>query len=43
MLGIFFMCVACALFPIQNSVVKLLTGIYPWQEVVWSGSPRISC
>jgi len=29
------MCVACALFPVQNGVVKLLTGIYPWQEVVW--------
>lgn len=33
--GIFFMCVACALFPIQNAVVKLLTGLYPYQEVVW--------
>ena len=29
------MSVACALFPVQNGVVKLLTGIYPWQEVVW--------
>jgi drug/metabolite transporter (DMT)-like permease len=29
------MCVACALFPVQNAVVKLLTGIYPFQEVVW--------
>jgi len=29
------MCVACALFPVQNGVVKLLTGLYPWQEVVW--------
>jgi drug/metabolite transporter (DMT)-like permease len=34
-LGIFFMCVACALFPFQNAVVKLLTGLYPYQEVVW--------
>jgi len=34
-LGILFMCVACALFPVQNAVVKLLTGIYPFQEVVW--------
>jgi drug/metabolite transporter (DMT)-like permease len=34
--GIFFMCVACALFPIQNAVVKLLTSIYPFQEVVWA-------
>jgi drug/metabolite transporter (DMT)-like permease len=34
-LGIFFMCVACALFPVQNAVVKLLTGLYPYQEVVW--------
>jgi drug/metabolite transporter (DMT)-like permease len=29
------MCVACALFPVQNAVVKLLTGLYPFQEVVW--------
>ncbi|MCW5733110.1 MAG: DMT family transporter [Enhydrobacter sp.] len=29
------MSVACALFPVQNAVVKLLTGIYPFQEVVW--------
>ena len=29
------MCVACALFPVQNGFVKLLTGIYPFQEVVW--------
>ena len=34
-LGIFFMCVACSLFPVQNAVVKLLTGLYPFQEVVW--------
>jgi drug/metabolite transporter (DMT)-like permease len=34
-LGISFMCVACALFPIQNAFVKQLTGIYPFQEVVW--------
>jgi drug/metabolite transporter (DMT)-like permease len=34
-LGIFFMCVACALFPIMNSMVKLLTATYPYQEVVW--------
>lgn len=34
-LGIFFMSVACALFPVQNAVVKLLTGLYPFQEVVW--------
>ena len=35
-LGIFFMCVACALFPVQNAVVKLLTSLYPFQEVVWA-------
>ncbi len=29
------MCVACALFPVQNGIVKLLTGLYPFQEVVW--------
>ena len=35
LLGIFFMLVACALFPIMNSLVKLLTGTYSFQEVVW--------
>lgn len=34
-LGIFFMCLACALFPVMNSMVKLLTATYPYQEVVW--------
>jgi len=34
-LGILFMSIACALFPVQNAFVKLLTGIYPFQEVVW--------
>ncbi len=34
-LGILFMCIACALFPVQNAFVKLLTGIYPFQQVVW--------
>ena len=29
------MCVACALFPVMNSMVKLLTGIYSFEEVVW--------
>lgn len=29
------MCVACALFPVMNAMVKRLTGIYPYQEVVW--------
>lgn len=30
------MCVACALFPIMNGLVKLLTATYPFQEVVWA-------
>ncbi len=34
-LGIFYMSVACALFPVMNSMVKLLTGIYSFEEVVW--------
>jgi drug/metabolite transporter (DMT)-like permease len=29
------MSVACALFPVMNSMVKLLTGIYSFEEVVW--------
>jgi drug/metabolite transporter (DMT)-like permease len=34
-LGIFYMCVACSLFPVMNSMVKFLTGIYSFEEVVW--------
>jgi drug/metabolite transporter (DMT)-like permease len=34
-LGIFYMSVACAMFPVMNSMVKLLTGIYSFEEVVW--------
>jgi drug/metabolite transporter (DMT)-like permease len=34
-LGIFYMCIACALFPVMNSMVKLLTATYSFQEVVW--------
>jgi drug/metabolite transporter (DMT)-like permease len=34
-LGILFMCIACAMFPVQNAVVKMLTSLYPFQEVVW--------
>ena len=34
-LGIFYMCVACALFPVMNGMVKFLTATYPFQEVVW--------
>jgi drug/metabolite transporter (DMT)-like permease len=29
------MCVACAMFPVMNSLVKLLTAVYPFEEVVW--------
>ena len=36
MLGIFFMCVACSLFPIMNGVVKLLAQTYDFQQIVWA-------
>jgi drug/metabolite transporter (DMT)-like permease len=36
MLGILFMCVACALFPVMNGLVKLLTQTYPFEQVVWA-------
>lgn len=30
------MCIACALFPIMNGMVKLLTATYPSEQVVWA-------
>ena len=36
LLGMLFMCVACALFPIMNGFVKLLAGdLRPCQQIVW--------
>ena len=36
MLGIFFMCLACSLFPIMNGLVKLLAQTYDFQQIVWA-------
>ncbi len=33
--GVFFMCAACALFPIMNGIVKLLAASYDAQQIVW--------
>ena len=35
LLGVLFMCTACALFPIMNGLVKLLAATYDPQEIVW--------
>ena len=35
LLGVLFMCAACALFPIMNGIVKLLTATYDPREIVW--------
>lgn len=35
LLGVLFMCTACALFPIMNGLVKLLAATYQPQEIVW--------
>ena len=35
LLGVLFMCTACALFPIMNGLVKLLAATYEPQEIVW--------
>ncbi|CAN5699988.1 DMT family transporter [soil metagenome] len=35
LLGILYMCVACALFPVMNGIVKLLTSSYEPIQVVW--------
>ena len=33
--GVLFMCIACALFPIMNGIVKLLAVSYDAQQIVW--------
>ena len=35
LLGVLFMCAACALFPIMNGIVKLLAATYDPREIVW--------
>ena len=35
LLGVLFMCTACALFPIMNGLVKLLAASYEPQQIVW--------
>ena len=35
LLGVLFMCTACALFPIMNGIVKLLAASYEPQQIVW--------
>jgi drug/metabolite transporter (DMT)-like permease len=35
LLGVLFMCAACALFPVMNGIVKFLGGLYDPKEVVW--------
>src|SRR5258708_20698366 len=35
MLGVLFMCAACALFPIMNGFVKLLAATYDPLQIVW--------
>jgi drug/metabolite transporter (DMT)-like permease len=35
MLGVLFMCAACALFPIMNGIVKLLAATYDPVQIVW--------
>ena len=35
LLGVLFMCAACALFPIMNGIVKLLAATYDPKQIVW--------
>lgn len=35
MVGVFYMCVACALFPVMNGLVKLLAMTYDPVQIVW--------
>lgn len=35
LLGVLFMCAACALFPVMNGLVKLLAAAYEPQQIVW--------
>ncbi len=36
LLGVLYICLACALFPVMNGLVKLLTATYPFEQVVWA-------
>ncbi|NDH60469.1 MAG: DMT family transporter [Alphaproteobacteria bacterium] len=36
LLGVFFMCSACALFPVMNGLVKLLSEGYHSHQIVWA-------
>ena len=36
LLGIFFMCAACTLFPIMNGIVQVLSRIYPSEQIIWA-------
>lgn len=35
LLGVLYMCVACALFPVMNGIVKLLAATYEPTQIVW--------
>jgi len=36
LLGIFFMCAACTLFPIMNGIVQVLSRDYPSEQIIWA-------
>jgi drug/metabolite transporter (DMT)-like permease len=36
LLGILFMCMACALFPVMNGLVTILSDRYPSEQLVWA-------
>ena len=36
LLGIFFMCSACTLFPIMNGIVQVLSRTYPSEQIIWA-------
>jgi hypothetical protein len=36
LLGIFFMCAACTLFPIMNGIVQVLSRTYPSEQIIWA-------
>ena len=36
LLGIFFMCAACTIFPVMNGMVQVLSRDYPSEQIIWA-------
>jgi drug/metabolite transporter (DMT)-like permease len=36
LLGIFFVCAACTIFPVMNGIVQVLSRDYPSEQIIWA-------